>query len=214
MQGRSACDGCGRALTARELVPLASWVARRGRCATCGAAIHPMHPVCELLALAVGLSAGLAAPGWQGAAGAVFGWLLLALAAVDWRAFWLPDRLTALLALTGLATGLTGWFPPPLASRLIGGVTGFVVLEAVRIGYRWWRGREGLGGGDPKLFGAIGLWLGWQALAPTLLVASGVGMGFVLGWRLSGRSIAADTKLPLGVLLAGAAYGVWLLSIR
>lgn len=167
-----------------------------------------------MLALAVGLSAALVAPGWQGAAGAVFGWLLLALAAVDWRAFWLPDRLTALLALAGLATGLTGWLPPPLASRLIGGVTGFVVLEAVRIGYRWWRGREGLGGGDPKLFGAIGLWLGWQALAPTLLVASGMGMGFVLGWRLSGRSIAADTKLPLGVLLAGAAYGVWLLSIR
>uniref|UniRef100_UPI000A621214 prepilin peptidase n=2 Tax=Sphingomonadaceae TaxID=41297 RepID=UPI000A621214 len=36
-RGRSACDGCGRALTARDLVPLLSWVATRGRCGACGA---------------------------------------------------------------------------------------------------------------------------------------------------------------------------------
>ena len=186
---------------------------QRGRCRACGAAIHPLHPVCEAAGLAIGVSAGLHAPGWDGIAGAVFGWLLLTLAALDWRAFWLPDRLTATLALTGIAGGLMGLFPP-MASRLIGGVAGYLVLQAVRLFYRWWRGREGLGGGDPKLFAGIGLWLGWQALPLVLLMGSSVGLGFVAGWRLSGRAVRGDTRLPLGVLLAGAAYGVWLLSIR
>jgi leader peptidase (prepilin peptidase)/N-methyltransferase len=37
-------------------------------------------------------------------------------------------------------------------------------------------GREGLGGGDPKLLAAIGAWMGWTALAPVLLVASLTGL--------------------------------------
>lgn len=213
MRGRSGCDGCGRTLSPWELVPILSWLRLRGRCGACRGVIHPIHPVCEAIGLAVGVSAGLTAPGWDGAAGAVFGWLLLALAAVDLRAFWLPNRLTAILALTGLGGGLIGLFPP-LASRLIGGVAGYLVLQAVRLFYRWWRGREGLGGGDPKLFAGIGLWLGWQALPLVMLVASGVGLGFVAGLRLRGRAVRGDTRLPLGVLLAGAAYAVWLLSIR
>lgn len=194
-------------------MPILSWAVQRGRCRACGRAIHPLHPIGEVLGLAIGVSAGLHAPGWDGAAGAVFGWLLLALATVDWRAFWLPDRLTALLAAAGLATGLMG-LHPPLASRLIGGVAGYLVLQAVRLFYRWWRRREGLGGGDPKLFAGIGLWLGWQALPLVMLLASGIGLGFVVGWRLAGRTVRADTRLPLGMLLAGAAYAVWLLSIR
>lgn len=214
MRGRSACDGCGRTLAAADLVPLASWIRLRGRCATCGRLIHPVHPLCEVLGLAVGVSAGWLAPGWDGAAGALFGWLLLALAAVDARAMWLPNRLTAALALAGVAVGLTGLVPPPLAARAIGGVAGFVVLEVLRRGYRWWRGREGIGGGDPKMFGAIGLWLGWQALPLVMVVACALGLGFALGWRGTGRRVRGDTRLPLGTLMAAGGYAVWLLSIR
>lgn len=191
-----------------------SWLWLRGRCRTCGAAIHPIHPICELAGLAIGVSAGLAATGWSAAAGAAFGWLLLALAAVDARAFWLPDRLTLALALAGLAVGLGGVIPPPLAARLIGGVAGFVALEAVRLGYRALRGREGLGQGDPKLFGAIGLWVGWEALPLVMLVACGLGLGFALGWRLAGQDVRGDTRLPLGTLMAAGGYAAWLLSMR
>jgi leader peptidase (prepilin peptidase)/N-methyltransferase len=212
--GRSACDGCGKALTAWELVPLLSFARQRGRCRACRDFIHPIHPTCELLGLAIGVSAGLVAAGWAAVAGAVFGWLLLALGAVDARAFWLPDRLTLTLAVTGLLVGLADIVPPPLAARLIGGVAGFVALAAVRLGYRWWRRREGLGGGDPKLFGAIGLWLGWEALPIVMLVACGLGLGFALGWRMAGRAVRGDTRLPLGTLLAAGGYATWLLSIR
>ncbi len=212
MRGRSACDDCGRTLRAIELVPLLSALLLRGRCDGCGAAISPVHWRIELAGLAIGVAAGLVAPGAVGIAGAVFGWLLLALASLDLVAFWLPDRLTALLATTGLASAALG-IDPPVVARLIGGIAGFGALWLVAYCYRRVRGRDGMGGGDPKLFGAIGLWLGWQMLPAVLLIASMVGLGVVLSAHLRGRRMAADTALPFGALLGIAAYPAWLFMI-
>jgi leader peptidase (prepilin peptidase)/N-methyltransferase len=211
LSGRSACDGCGRTLRAIELVPVLSFLAQRGRCRSCGARIAPSHLTVELLALTVGVASGLAAPGWAGVAGAVFGWLLLTLAAIDLRAFWLPDPLTATLALLGLGGGLLGLYPP-LADRVIGGVAGFGVLWLVAAAYRATRGRMGLGGGDPKLFGAIGLWLGWHALPLVLLLACLLGLAVVLASRIFSQPLGATDRLPLGTLLAPAAFLLWLLG--
>ncbi len=211
MRGRSACDGCDKALAAHELVPLFSWVIQRGRCRACGNAIHLAHPATELAGLAIGIAAGLVAPGWEGVAGAVFGWLLLALAALDLAAFWLPNILTAALALTGVIDGI--FFEPGWIDRILGGAIGFGLLYLVAFTYRHVRGREGLGGGDPKLFGAIGLWLGASMLAPVLLGASVTGLAVALAMKLSGREIRMTSRLPLGTLLAIAAFPAWLYSV-
>lgn len=211
-RGRSACDVCGRTLGAAELVPVLSFVMQRGRCRGCGARIDPTHVGIELAALAIGVAAGWIAPGWIGVSGAVFGWLLLALAALDVAAFWLPDRLTATLAAAGLAAGAAG-FDPATSDRLIGGVAGYGVLAGIALGYRVLRGREGMGGGDPKLMGAIGLWLGWRMLPAVFVIASLVGLGVALFARMTGRAVARDTALPFGALLAVAAYPAWLAMI-
>lgn len=212
LRGRSACDGCGRTLRAIELVPLVSALALRGRCRGCHRAIDPRHGWIELAAAAIGASAGIATASPTAIAGAAFGWLLLALAALDVVALWLPDRLTGLLALGGIGTAALGLYPA-LPDRLIGGAAGFASLWLIALGYRRWRGREGLGGGDPKLFGAIGLWLGWEPLPAVLLIASMVGLGIALVARLAGNRVAADTPVPLGALLAIAAYPAWLVMI-
>lgn len=211
MRGRSACDSCGATLHAVELVPLLSALAQRGRCRRCAAPIAPLHWRIELIALAIGAAAGWVGAGPVALAGAVFGWLLLALGALDLIAFWLPDRLTGAMAAAGLVAGW--WFEPVLFDRAIGGVVGFGALWLVAAVYRRVRGREGMGGGDPKLFGAIGLWLGWRMLPAVLLIASMVGLGVVLAARLRGRAMAADTALPFGTLLAIAAYPAWLFMI-
>jgi leader peptidase (prepilin peptidase) / N-methyltransferase len=206
--GRSACDGCGRELRSWELVPLLSWAVARGRCRRCGAAIDPLHPIVEAGAVLVGVSAGLVASGPAAWAGAVFGWLLLTLAALDARALWLPDAIVAPLALGGLATGVGG-LAPALDERLIGGLAGFGGLWLVARGYRLLRGRDGMGGGDPKLLGAIGLWIGWRLLPAVLLVAGLFGLGVVLVAALVRRPLAGDHPLPLGTLMAVAAYPAW-----
>lgn len=174
--------------------------------------IDPRHWIIELMGAGIGVAAGLVAPDPSGIAGAVFGWLLLALAALDLAAFWLPDRLTGLLAAAGLAAGAAG-LDPPIADRLIGGIAGYASLAAIAWGYRRLRHREGMGGGDPKLFGAIGLWLGWRMLPATLVIASLIGLGIALFAQLTGRGMARDTALPFGTLLAVAAYPAWLAMI-
>ncbi|MDB5681781.1 MAG: peptidase, partial [Sphingomonas bacterium] len=167
--GRSQCDGCGRTLRVWELVPLVSALASRGRCRSCGAAIDPRHWQIELGCAVLGVISGLAVPGPVGVAGAVFGWVLLTLAALDVAEFWLPDALTGTLAAAGLATIAVA--PPEWPDRLIGGAAGFVSLWLIAFAYRRLRGRDGLGGGDPKLLGAIGLWVGWAMLPFVLLLA-------------------------------------------
>ena len=151
----------------------------------------------------------LVAPGQAGFMGALFGWLLIALAALDLRHFWLPDRLTASLALVGIASGLTG-LAPSLLDRTIGALAGFAALAIIATVYRRLRNREGLGGGDPKLLGAIGAMLGWQALPYVVLGASGAGLLFV-GLQLArGRKVQATDRLPLGTLMALTAFPLWI----
>lgn len=210
--GRSTCDGCGRALRAAELVPLVSYLALRGRCATCRRPIDPFHPGVEAAAAVIGFAAGLVAPGTEGLAGAAFGWLLLALGAFDLLAFWLPDRLTGALALGGLfAGGLE--LGPAMTERLVGGVAGYLSLWLIARAYRRLRGREGLGGGDAKLLGGIGLWLGWRPLPAVLFCACLLGLGLVMYRALSGRRVRGNDMVPLGTLLALAAYPTWLLMV-
>ena len=211
LHGRSTCDGCGRTLAAWELVPIVSALAARGRCRACGARIDPLHLGFELGCAAIGGVSALAAPGLAGVAGALFGWLLLTLAALDAAELWLPDPLVIALALAGVLSAFCA--PPSLIDRLTGGAAGFATLWAVARGYRRLRGREGLGGGDPKLFGAIGLWLGWRMLPAVLLLAGLVGLGLVLFQSLRGRAIAADDALPFGTFLAVAAYPAWLVMV-
>ncbi|MGJ3628008.1 prepilin peptidase [Sphingomonas sp. MMS24-JH45] len=83
LRGRSACDGCGRPLGAGELVPLLGWAMGRGRCRSCRAAIDPRHPAFEIGCAVIGALSAWVAPGLAGVFGALFGWLLLTLAALD-----------------------------------------------------------------------------------------------------------------------------------
>src|SRR3546814_16951617 len=118
-------------------------------------------------------------PGVTGWLWALFGWLLLPLALLDARHFWLPDRLSALLAIAGLL------FAGPLldttlGDRWIGALAGGGSLALAAWSYRRWRGMEGMGGGDPKLGAAIGYWPGWQALPLMPLLARLAGIGWAV----------------------------------
>lgn len=211
VSGRSACDACGRALAWWELVPLASWAMAHGRCRACGAAIDWRHPLIEGGCAAIGVASASLAPGWAGLAGAAFGWLLLTLAVIDATDLWLPDPLVLALALTGLAS--TAVAPPALADRLIGGAAGFASLWLIAALYRRWRGREGLGQGDAKLLGAIGLWLGWRLLPAVLVIAALTGLGIALLRLLTGHAAERDDEYPLGTFLSLAAYPAWLAMV-
>ena len=206
--GRSQCDNCGKTLGPLELVPLLSFALSKGRCRSCGGRIDPRHFWIELAAAVIGAVSLALVPGWQGLAGALFGWVLLGLALLDAEHFWLPDKLTLPLLLLGLIVARE----PSLLDRLIGAAAGYAVLALIAFGYRAARGREGLGGGDPKLLAAIGAWLGWQALPFILLAASLAGLGWAVIAALRGRPMSGQDRLPLGTLMAVAAWPIWLFA--
>ena len=152
--GRSRCDHCATNIAAYDLIPIASFILLKGKCRACGKEIGALPLIFEVTAILVGTFPILFLSPIQAVGAAVFGWLLLPLVFLDWRHFWLPDRLLILLAIAGPLAGLllnpsVTWF-----DRAVGMAAGFVSFEAIRVGFKRWRGYEGMGAGDPKLFGA------------------------------------------------------------
>lgn len=214
--GRSICDGCGKALTVPELIPVLSWLIQRGRCRGCGGQIGWWQLACELGGAGVAVWAVLGAGERLALAGMVMGWQLLLLALLDLRHLWLPLRLVGVLAASGfalaVANALSVAVPGLMLLSLGGGVLGFLILWLVSRLYLRTRGREGMGGGDPLLLGAIGLWVGPLGVVEVLLGASIVGIAAAVAMFAVGRKLAADTPLPLGSCLAVAAWPIFLLQ--
>lgn len=210
VHGRSRCDHCQRILTPAELIPLVSYWMLGRRCSTCNATIDRRQFDIELACACLGGLVFFLAPLPVAIGGAVFGWLLLALAVVDMTHLKLPDPMTATLAVAGLVSGFMIPVPLPF-DRMIGGLAGFLSLWLIASLYRFWRGRDGMGGGDAKMLGAIGCWLGWQELPLVLLAASLFGLSLVAFDLARGRVVNATSRLPFGSLLAASAFSIWLM---
>jgi len=190
VRGRSRCRSCERRLRWFELVPVASWALARGRCRSCNAPIGWAAPVTEL-----------------------FGWTLLALAAIDFRTYLLPDALNAGVFLLG-ALMLAWTRPPDWPLNLAGTALGFGLLWLVETVYRHLRGRDGLGRGDAKLLGAVGLWVGAAGIPPVLLIASLTGIAAALTISLrSAQSLSGQSAIAFGPWIALGGYIVWLLQL-
>jgi leader peptidase (prepilin peptidase) / N-methyltransferase len=203
---RSSCPKCGRRLTPVELVPLLSWSVQEGRCRGCGQSIGNFYPLMEGAAAVVPLWAGFSTTGPGLFFSTVLGWLLLSLAVMDARTYRLSDALTLPLVVVGIISGaVLDW--DHVLDRTIGAIAGFVVLFALARLYAAYRGQEGLGTGDAKLFGAGGAWVGWQGLAPVALIAGVSGLAAIVIGRALGFAIDAKTRIPFGVFLA---LGIWI----
>jgi len=205
---RSFCPTCGHKLSWYENIPLLSFFWQKGRCRACGRRISARYPLVEFLSgamafyLIIKFDLTLKALIFY-----VFFLLLLAIAFIDLEHQIIPDE----LSLGGLLVGLLlSPFNPLVDPReaLLGalcGAGGFYLLGEF---YVWLRGREGLGGGDYKLVGMIGSFLGVNRLLPVVFMASLSGvlgaffMAFINRQKLSGTSsIPFGPFLALGALL-------------
>ena len=225
---RSRCRSCAHRLGLRDLLPILSFAASRGRCRHCRAVIPPWSLYLEITATGAAVLA-LAAGGSLAEVlfSCLFLWLLLALAACDLIWLRLPDLLTAALALlvfawVGLGAGLEFRLGLEFELALVGAGLGLGSFLALRLGYRAWRGREGLGLGDVKLMVGLGAFAGPFDLPLLVLMAALMGLtgGGAAAWikrrqRLGAAAIGSpplgQQALPFGAALCAAAALLWLL---
>ena len=100
-----------------------------------------------------------------------------------------------------------------LIDRLFGGLAGFLSLASIAFAYKILRKRDGMGGGDPKLLGAIGFWLGWQQLPFVVLLAASASLIAVLLLYFRTKESVAGLRFPFGAALAVTAFGIGVVGI-
>jgi leader peptidase (prepilin peptidase)/N-methyltransferase len=198
---RSRCPGCRATLRAVDNVPLVSWLVLRGRCRHCDAPISPRYPLVEAVTAAVFVAVALA----RGVDTDLllelpFAAVLVAVAAIDLEHRIVPNRIVIPAAVFGLVAAALvdrGQLP----ELLIAGAAAFTALLVAALAYP-----GGMGMGDVKLAGIMGLYLG-AAVAPALLAAfsAGAGVGLVIlareGASARKRAVPFAPFLALGGLV-------------
>lgn len=202
----SHCPACKTPIRLQHLLPVVSYLALGGKCATCQHKISPRYLAIEVAAAAVALLALLV---WgltpQALAAFVFFALLLAMAVIDHETTYLPDALTLPLIALGLLVNMPHWPSvnfTPLPDALIGATLGYLVFWLIDVAYKKLRGRDGLGRGDAKLLCGLGAWLGWYTLPFIVFISALLALATILASGKAGAQINAQTQIPFGPFLA------------
>lgn len=206
---RSACPACGTPIAARDNLPVVSYLLLRGRARCCGAPISARYPLVELLTgVAFGVVAAWTGPEWRLPALLYLVAIAIPLAAIDLATRRLPDKITLpsyVVATVLLVVAAIGEGEP---RRLIGlavcGAGLWLFYFVLNLIYP-----AGMGFGDVKLAGVLGLYLGWfgweYAVIGTFLAFL---VGAVVGVALmaSGRA-TRKTAIPFGPYMLVGAFG-------
>jgi leader peptidase (prepilin peptidase)/N-methyltransferase len=200
---RSFCPECGAKLSWYENIPLASYLAIRGRCRGCGVHIPFRYPLVEALGASLGLVAvHVFGPTIDAAFAFAFLMALTAITLIDWDFRIIPDGVSIPFIAIGLCWSLLN---PRLTlmSSALGALVGGGSLYLIGALYRFVRKAEGMGGGDVKLMAMIGAFVGLKLIVPVILVASFAGTIYGIALIKSGKD--AKTAVAFGSFLAPAA---------
>ncbi len=224
LRGRSRCFSCLRKLEWRDLVPVASYLAIRGRCRTCGSGISAQYPIVELVAAALTTGAaymmfGVSVPQdpvriLQYILVVKFLLILLAASVYDLRHKIIPDQLSFLLFITAaVLEAVVAWQQRPfyvdegfLLYDIVAGIGAFAFFAGI------WLISKGawMGFGDAKIALPIGLFLGFPNIMYALLAAfwSGAIIGIAL---LASKRMSRKSEIPFAPFLALGTYIVFFL---
>ena len=199
---RSRCTTCGTEVRALDNIPLLSWLVLRGRCRHCKAQISPRYPAVELVTgIVFALIAVARGPEPELLLDLPFAAMLIAVADIDLEHKIVPNRILAPMAVWGIAVSAVVR-PDKLPELVIAGVAAFTFLLLAALIHP-----GGMGMGDVKLAGVMGLYLGLPVAAGMLIAffaGSLVGIGIMLrhGAGARKRGVPFGPFLALGGLVA------------
>ena len=193
----SRCPACGTPIKPYDNIPVLGWLLLRGRCRNCGERISPRYPLVEvatgLLCAAVVLRYGADDDVWLPLAFVI---LLVPVTLIDLDHRIIPNKLMIVGAVVAVALVLAT-ASEEVTEYAIAGAAAFGFFFLAALAYP-----AGMGMGDVKLAGVMGLFLG-REVAPALFV--GLIAGTVVGVAIIARRGAAEgrkTAVPFGPFLA------------
>ncbi|MEK7577031.1 MAG: prepilin peptidase [Patescibacteria group bacterium] len=180
---RSHCDFCKKTLAWYELIPLFSFFLQARRCRHCHKKLSFRYPLIELIFGCVFVLIG-----WNMTLLALFS-MSMVIVLADLEYFIIPDVTLVVIGLVALT------MHPTLAHfySALGAFIGFYFLYILTK-------RKGMGFGDVKLVGVLGLLLGFPNIVVSLYVAflTGAIVGVIL---MIGGKAKMKTKVPFGPFL-------------
>ena len=214
---RSICFSCHKKIPVWQNIPIFSYLLLRGRSRCCGQSFSSQYLLVELLTPVLFVLIYWRFPfvtgQWGEALGvhlkdfirffhaASFCSLMIICSFIDFRHMIIPDEISlSMVALTPVIIYMhpeLNWF-----SGLLGAIIGGGVIYLIAWVYYLLRKREGIGMGDAKLLAAIGGWLGYQAIVPTLFYGSVVGTLTSVIYLGVSRRFSFRAEIPFGPFLA------------
>jgi leader peptidase (prepilin peptidase) / N-methyltransferase len=193
----SHCTSCDTPIKSYDNVPVVGWLVLRGRCRACRAGISARYPIVEALtaALAVTVVVVVDTPP-EVALGLGLVAILVPITLIDLDHRIIPNKLTAIGAVAAIVIGLA-LRPAGVPEQLIAGAAAAGFLLVFVLAYP-----RGMGMGDVKLAGVLGLFLGRSvAVAIMVAVVTGTIAGVAVMARL-GVKRGRKTAVPFGPFLA------------
>lgn len=196
---RSHCTDCGKKIYWYENLPVLSYLFLRGKCSGCHSKIAFKYPLVEIIsALAAFFLSGQVHEVqdlWlYGFYFSVFS-LLLCQFFIDLEHRLLLDSLNLILGLLFFIFGSLYFLPWKVL--LLGGLLGYSIPFLINLLFYLLRGIHGLGGGDVKLFGALGLFLGPLGIVHNMVLSCTlgaiVGVGLIIFKKMS-----KEQPIPFG----------------
>ncbi|WP_077621353.1 prepilin peptidase [Sediminibacillus massiliensis] len=193
---RSHCPNCHHQLTWNELIPLFSYLFLKGRCRECRQPISSVYPFVELL---TGLCFAYSYHHFGFHVELAFSILLISLLAVimvaDLHYMLIPDRILLfflpVFIIYRVFVPLTPWW-----SSILGGLIGIFLLAAIIM-----VSKGGMGGGDMKLFGLLGIAIGYKGVLIAFFLATIYG-SVISGILLALKVINRENPVPFGPFIA------------
>lgn len=205
----SKCPRCGKPIKPWDNIPVLSYLILKGKCRYCSESISVRYPIVELLSalLAVSLLYRFG-PGVRYIIYYVWACTLLVITFIDLDYQIIPDR----LSLGGIVIGILAlrWLDVGYKDALIGLALGIGMLLAIIYGYYLLTKRQGMGGGDVKLLGMIGVFTGWQGVLFTVFMSSFIGTLIGIPWVYIQKG-TLKSAIPFGPFLCLGAliYVLW-----
>lgn len=202
----SGCTNCGKAITWYENIPIFSYLFLKGKCSQCRAKISLLYPFIEFVTMGF---AFIIAPKSINSSDLVNYFFFLSVFCVflvhfvvDLKHQILPDSLNLYLACIFL---LVSFFSHPWQYWTLGGLIGFGFPLTVSLIFYKLKGQVGLGGGDIKLYGALGLYLGPIGIIQNIFLSCT--LGAVVGLlMIAVKIMKRENPIPFGPFIIFIAF--------